>query len=83
MTLIANRVAVFEECCGIPNHAAIRHSPLHPDVLHDILGLDRTAEHAVGDAEETATHFRNAERPSSGQVVTCKAVVRVASCCPP
>ena len=49
MTLIANRVAIVgEKRRGIANDGAIGHLPSYPDVLHDVLGLGGTAEHAVG-----------------------------------
>jgi hypothetical protein len=31
---------------------AIGHLPSYPDVLHDVLGLGGTPEHAVGNAEQ-------------------------------
>jgi hypothetical protein len=41
---------------GVSNEAAVRHLPPDPDVLHDVLGLGGTPEHAEGDSEETRTH---------------------------
>src|SRR5215469_13210283 len=45
-----------QECGRILNHFSIGRLPPQPNVLHDILGLRRTSEHAVGDAEQTRTH---------------------------
>src|SRR4029077_11325517 len=44
-----------QECGRILNHVSIGRLPAQPNVLHDILGLRRTSEHAVGDAEQTRT----------------------------
>jgi len=39
------------------NDASISTLPPQPNVLHDILGFCRTPEHALGDPEQTRTHF--------------------------
>ena len=43
--------------------------PADPDVLHDILGLDCTAKHAIRDAEEAGTYAE--ERLESVIGVVC------------
>ena len=55
--LIHNRVVVVaRKAGGLSTSASIRRLPPQPNVLHDIFGLRRTSEHAVGDAEESCTH---------------------------
>src|SRR5262249_46299280 len=41
-----------EEGSRVQDRTAISRLPPQPRVLHDVLGLDRTAEHAVRDAEQ-------------------------------
>ena len=47
-----------EERRRVPDHAAISRLPPHPDVLHRVLGLGHTSEHAVRDAEQARPHTK-------------------------
>ena len=60
----------------VPHGTVVRGLPSHPDVLNDVLGFSRSAEHAIGDAEQTRPDTHECREAGIGSVASAAGVLR-------